>query len=286
MIYLFPLLAGIFYGVGGLLNKKIANTIKGPVLSGVLFNLFSIFGALLLLIQDNRTTGIIFSNIPTDWLLIMLSTFLSVFAFWGLFTSLQKLPVSEQILLSRASVLTYTIGGILILGETVTGLKALGLIVVLVGILISSYRKGSFVFNKWALIQIFSSIGFGLTVIIDNVISQNFSSGAYVLTQVSLSFIGLILLGLLLKEFSVKEKITSNYLKFAFLAGIISILGYYFIIRSYDLGGFVSISGAIGQIKIPIAVIGGYFFYKEKSNLTQKIIGAITVIIGLVLIKL
>ena len=58
--------------------------------------------------------------------------------------------------------------------------------------------------DGWSKAQFFSSIGFGLTVIIDNVISRNFSSGAYVLTVVSLNFIGLILLGLLLKEFKIK----------------------------------------------------------------------------------
>lgn len=285
MLYIFPLLAGIFYGIGGLLNKKIAKTVSGPVLSGVLFNFFSFLTSILLVIYEYSTSEIYISRIYTDWLLLIISTFLSVFAFWGLFTSLQNLPVSEQILLSRASVLTYTLGGILLLGENVTGIKALGLLIILLGIIISSIRKGKFVFNKWAIIQVISSIGFGFTVIIDNVISQNFSSGIYVLIQVFTSMLGLIILGYLLKEFPTKEKLSSKYIGVSLLAGLVSILGYFFVIKSYSLGGFVSISGAIGQIKIPIAVLGGYFIYKERENLLPKIIGAVTVIIGLILIK-
>ncbi|MCK9368392.1 DMT family transporter [Candidatus Dojkabacteria bacterium] len=286
MIYLLPLLAGILYGIGGLVNKKVANLVNNPLLSSLLFNFFSLIAASLLLIYDITGSGILISNNYIDWLLILAGTIIISFSFWGLFTSMRELPVSEQILLSRASVLTYTIGGFLILGETVTQLKFVGILLVLSGILVSSIRKGKFVFNKWVLIQLLSSFGFGLTVLIDNYISKDFSTGAYVFINIVTTTIALFIWAMSTGALKEIKKVPKGYILNTAIAGAFSLLAYYLIIKSYDLGGLVVITGALSQIKLPLIVLGAYIFYKEKSDLFVKLLGVITVVAGLILLKI
>src|SRR5688572_1400529 len=111
MAYLLPLLAGILYGVGGLINKKVTGLVDNPTLSSLIFNIVSVLGASFLILFDLNNGGILLSVNWIDYGYLILSGLLTVFAFWGLFTSLRNIPVSEQILLSRVSVITYTLGG-------------------------------------------------------------------------------------------------------------------------------------------------------------------------------
>ncbi|MHC1716806.1 MAG: EamA family transporter [Candidatus Dojkabacteria bacterium] len=286
MIYLLPLLSGVIYAFGSLVNKKIADYIDNPILSSLLYNIFSLLIAIPLVLQDFATSGVVLSTNYIDWILAILGGIITVFAFWSLFVSIRKLPVSEQVLLSRASVLTYTVGGFLILGETVTQLKFIGILLILSGILISSIRKGKFVFNRWVIIQLLSSVGFGLCVLIDNYVSKSFSTGIYVFINIAVTTVALTVLAMFMGSFKNIRSVSKGYIINTALAGSLSVLAYFLIIKSYELGGLVVITGALNQIKLPITVLGGYIFYKERKDVLVKVLGIITVIGGLILLKI
>lgn len=286
MVYLLPLLAGIFYGIGGLVNKKVANLVDNPILSSLLFNVASVIVSAVLLIEDSRSGGIFFSTSSFDWVLVGASTAITLFAFWGMYAAMRELPVSEQILLSRASIVTYTIGGFILFNERFTSVKLIGLFFVLIGIVLSSIRKGKFVFNKYVVLQLLSSIAFGFGVMIDKQISGNFSSGAYVFISTLITTIFFFFWCLYAKSFSNFKEIPKVYITNVLIAGGFSLFAYYLLIKTYDLGGLVILTGALGQIKIPIVVIGGYIFFKERTDLLTKFLGVITVLIGLILLKL
>lgn len=285
MVYIYPLIAGLLYGIGTLLNKKVANLLDNPWLSSLIFNLASTIVSIFLLFYDLNNGGFIISQRLLDWVLIMTSMFLTAFAFWGMFTSMRELPVSEQMLLSRFSIITYTIGGFLLLGETVSWLKFVGLMLVLSGIIFSSIRKGKFVFNKWVIIQLLASICFGLTVIIDKVSSVHFSPGMWVFINISTSTLAIFVLALRNGALKNIKEVTKEYYAYTLGAGAVMASAYYFNIASYGLGGLVILVGALSQIKILVAVIGGYIFFKERSDLFVKFVGVITVLIGLILLK-
>lgn len=286
MVYLLPLIAGIFYGLSSIVNKKLTTILDNPILSSLLYNISSFLLALVLIIEDYHTTGIIFSTNVMDWVLVIVGAILCAFCFWAAFISIRNLPVSEQILLSRFSVLTYTVGGFLVLGETVTQVKLIGILLILSGVLVSSVRKGKFVFNKWVLIQLVSSFGFGLNVLIDNYVAPHFSAGVYVSLNQGLTSVFLLIIALFVGTFKDTKKVSKKYILYATLTGILSVLGYYLVIRSYDMGGLVVITGALSQLRLVIVVLYGYFFLKEKSDLLVKILGIVTVIGGLILLKI
>ncbi|MCB0486585.1 MAG: hypothetical protein KDC47_10350 [Flavobacteriaceae bacterium] len=104
------------------------------------------------------------------------------------------MPASEQALLSRASILTSTLGGILLLGEITSGVKLVGILLVIFGIMISSIRKGKFVYNKWVFVQLITSIGFGSSVLLDKIVSPHYSSGIYIFISVVITSLGLLFL--------------------------------------------------------------------------------------------
>ncbi|HAM37133.1 TPA: hypothetical protein DCP76_00635 [Patescibacteria group bacterium] len=286
MIYLLPLIAGIFYGLSSIVNKKVTTILDNPVLSSLFYNIFSLPFALLLLFEDTRTTGIIFSTNTIDWMFLVVGGILCAFCFWGAFISIRNLPVSEQILLSRFSVLTYTIGGFLILGETVTQLKLIGILLILSGVLVSSVRKGKFVFNKWALMQLLASFGFGLNVLIDNHVSINFSSGLYVALNLGITSIFLVVIALCSGALKGIKDVPKRYTLYSAITGIFSLIGYYLVIRCYDLGGLVVVTGALSQLRLVIVILYGYLVLKEKNDLFVKILGIITVVGGLILLKI
>lgn len=286
MIYILPLIAGILYGTGNLINKRVANLVDNPWLSSLVFNIASLFVSLLLLLQDINSGGVVISKNSFDWILITVSMFLTAFAFWGLYRSMRELPVSEQTLLSRASIITYTIGGFIVLGESVTSNQLLGILLILFGIIISSIRKGKFVFNKFALLQIVSSVGFGLTVMIDKTVSGNFSTGAYVFVNILTSTIAILFCAIATKSLAGLKSISREYYLTTIMSGGISVLAYFVLIQSYNLGGLMTISGALSQIKIIISVFGGYIFFGEKNDLYVKLIGVTTVIAGAIMLKM
>ncbi|MCC7289814.1 EamA family transporter [bacterium] len=235
--------------------------------------------------SDLYTGGIRISDQSSDWFYLVISGILTLFSFWGLFKSMRELPVSEQILLSRASVITYTLGGFIILGENVTRNSLLGIMLIILGILLSSIRKEKLVFNKWVIIQLLSSISFGLSVMIDKVVSPNFSVGMYTLVNIGITTVFILGWSYYTKSINEIHKVPKEYIKFIAIAGAFSVTAYFLQIKSYELGGLVSLVGALSQVKIIVVVLGGYFIFNEKSNVITKLLGVITVLIGVVLIK-
>jgi drug/metabolite transporter (DMT)-like permease len=285
MIYLLSLLSGILYGSNALINKKLSSSPNNPIITSLLINVFSSIFCIFFIAEDIFSKNFLVSFDGFDWLLLIAAGIITTFAFYGQFLALEHLPASEQALLSRVSLLTSTLGGILLLGETTSGIKLVGIVLVLIGIIVSSIRQGKFVYNKWVFVQIFTSMGFGLSILIDKVVSPHFSSGIYVFISAFTTALGLLLLAksknVLKGMFSFKK----SYYGFALLASFLAISAYYVVIRVYGMGGNVVIVTALTQIKLPLIIFGGYYIYGEKNDLPQKIIGVITVLAGIILLK-
>ncbi len=285
MIYILSLLSGILYGCNALLNKKLSSGSYNPIITSLLINAFASLFCIFMVIEDISSQRFAISYMGLDWFLLVAGSIITAFAFYGQFIALEHLPASEQALLSRASILTSTFGGILLLGETTSGIKLVGIFLVLLGIIISSIRKGKFVYNKWVFVQLITSIGFGLSVLLDKVVSPHFSSGIYLFVSVFITSLGLLLLA---KWKNVLKNIFSfnkGYYVFALFASFLFITAYYVVISVYGLGGDVVIVTALTQIKLPLIVLGGYYIYNEKNDLPQKILGIISVLVGIVLLK-
>ena len=58
-----------------------------------------------------------------------------------------------------------------------------------------------------------------------------------------------------------------------------------FQLRAYQLGN-VSIVAPLGALTVIINVIVGYIFLNEKDNLLKKLISALLIIFGIILIKI
>lgn len=243
------------------------------------------FFCIFMVIEDITSQRFVISPNGFDWLLLTVGSVITALAFYGQFTALEHLPASEQALLSRASILTSTLGGILLLGEITSGVKLVGILLVIFGIMISSIRKGKFVYNKWVFVQLITSIGFGSSVLLDKIVSPHYSSGIYIFISVVITSLGLLFLAewknVLKDIFSFKK----NYYLLALFTSFLFIAAYYVVIRVYGMGGDVVIVTALTQIKLPLIVFGGYYIYHEKNDLPQKILGVITVLVGIILLK-
>ena len=285
MIYILSLVSGILYGCNALLNKKLSSGSNNPIITSLLINAFACIFCILIVMEDISSQRFSISYNGIDWFLLLVGSIITAFAFYGQFLALEHLPASEQALLSRASILTSTLGGILLLSETVSETKLLGIVLVIIGIIISSIRKGKFVYNKWVFVQLITSIGFGLSVLLDKVVSPHFSSGIYLFFSVFITSLGLLFLA---KWKNVLKNIfffNKTYYVYALFTSFLFIAAYYVVISVYSMGGDVVIVTALTQIKLPLIVLGGYYIYHEKNDLPQKILGVITVLVGIILLK-
>ncbi len=285
MIYILSLVSGILYGCNALLNKKLSSGSYNPIITSLLINAFACIFCIFIVIEDISSQHFSISYNGIDWFLLAVGSIITAFAFYGQFLALEHLPASEQALLSRASILTSTLGGILLLSETVSETKLLGIVLVIIGIIISSIRKGKFVYNEWVFVQLITSIGFGLSVLLDKVVSSHFSSGIYLLSSIFITSLGLLLLAKwknVLKNIFNYEK---TYYLFTLFTSFLFIAAYFVVISVYSMGGDVVIVTALTQIKLPLIVLGGYYIYSEKNDLPQKVLGVITVLVGIILLK-
>lgn len=285
MIYVLSLISGILYGCNALLNKKLSSGSYNPIITSLLINAFAILFCIFIVVEDISSQRFVISYNGFDWFLLASGSIITAFAFYGQFLALEHLPASEHALLSRASILTSTLGGILLLSETVSGTKLLGIVLVIIGIIISSIKKGRFVYNKWVYVQLMTSIGFGLSVLLDKVVSPHFSSGIYLFFSVFITSLGLLLLAKWKNVLKDIFHLNKAYYLFTLITSFLFIAAYYVVIRVYGMGGDVVIVTALTQIKLPLIVLGGYYIYHEKNYLPQKVLGVITVLVGIILLK-
>ena len=173
--------------------------------------------------------------------------------------------------------------GLIFLKEPFILNKFIGAILIIVSNILIFYKKGEGKLNKYIILGIISNICYTIALFLDVNISDNFNLSFYVATTLSIPAI-LILIFERVKLSDIKNELKNGNKKAIIITGITWALSIVMQLRAYQLGE-VSIVAPLCSLAVILNVIIGYFFQKEKENLPKKIIAAILIIFGILLIK-
>jgi drug/metabolite transporter (DMT)-like permease len=187
-------------------------------------------------------------------------------------------------IINQLSTVFMTFAGILFFKEEFVLNKFIGAILIILSNVLIFYKKGEGKLNKYVILGIVANIFYTIALFLDVNISDQFNLPIYVA----------ITLGIPAILISIVEKIKPSDLKNEFVNGnkkaiIITAITWSLMIvvqlRAYQLGN-VSVVAPLCALTAILNVIFGYIFLKEKDNLSKKIVSALLIILGILLIKI
>ncbi len=186
-------------------------------------------------------------------------------------------------IMKQLSTVFMTFSGFLFFKEQFIVSKFIGAILIILSNIIIFYKKGEGKFNKYVGLGIISNICYTIALFLDVNYSECFNLPFYVMLTLGIPAILIIIVERikfsdLKNEFKKENRlpilVTSTTWSFCIVAQL----------RAYQLGE-VSVVAPLCSLIVIINVIVGYIFLKERNNLFKKILAAILIILGILLIK-
>lgn len=186
-------------------------------------------------------------------------------------------------MMKQLSTVFMTFSGFLFFKEEFIVNKFIGAFLIILSNIIIFYKKGEGKLNKYVGLGIISNICYTIALFLDVSYSEQFNLPFYVMLTLGVPAILIIII----------ERIKFSDLKNEFqkenrLPILVTAITWSFCIvaqlRAYQLGN-VSVVAPLCSLIVIINVIVGYIFLKERDNLLKKIISAVLIILGILLIK-
>ncbi len=199
-------------------------------------------------------------------------------------TARRGLEVSTYSILGQLSTVLVITWGILFFKEQIIFKKVIGSFLIILGNIMVLYKKGKFEFNKYVFFSILGNISMSIAISIDVGISERFNMPIYVASTL---IVPALIIGLvekikikdIINEFKVGNKTAIMVVGATWGTMILQML------RLYQFGEVTTIA-PLCAITTILNVFVAYFFLKEKDSLMKKIIAAVIVVLGMVLIKI
>lgn len=199
-------------------------------------------------------------------------------------TARRGLEVSVYSILSQFSTVFVIAWGIIFFKEGIVLQKLLGALLIIIGNIFVLYKKGKFEWNRYVLFSLLGNLTMSIGISLDVGISDQFNLPLY-------AGITLVLPSLILLVFErVKVKDVINEFKEGDRKAIMVIVITWGImilamLRAYQFGSVTTVAPLTAVTTI-LNVFVSYFALKEKDSILRKIIAAVIVVFGIVLIKI
>jgi transporter family protein len=200
------------------------------------------------------------------------------------FKAFKLAEASEVAVIFASSTLWSVISAFFILGEKITNLKIVGIILVIFGLIVINYVKTSWKINRGHLFALLAAVLFGVAFTNDLFIMKRFSSVAsYSMFAFSLpSLVPLIFNPKSIKHvpYFLKGKV---FLKLA-ICSFIYAADAFAIYIAYKMGGPATAISPISATSLIFTVVISYIFLKERDRVWNKIFGTLLTLIGIFLL--
>ena len=199
-------------------------------------------------------------------------------------TARRGLEVSVYSILGQLSTVFVIVWGILFFKEEIIIKKLFGAFLILLGNVIVLYKKGKFEWNKYIIFSLLGNLAMSIGISVDVGISDQFNMPIYF----ALTLIVPALLILLVERIKIKDVVSEfkNGNKKAILfVGISWGIMIIEMLRTYQFGTVTTIAPLLATTTI-LNVFVAYFMLKEKDSLWKKVLSALIVLIGIILIKI
>ncbi len=276
---IFVILYLIFYVIFNQTYKVATKTLTKP---GALTMLLQLIGSLsiLLLIPFFEMK---MPNDPKIYLFLGLSIIFYTISDRVNTTVRSGIEASTFSVITQLSTVFMIVAGVLFFKEPFVLNKFIGAILIVISNVLIFFKKGNGKPNKYVLLGIFANICFTIALFLDVNNSDNFNLPVYVTATLGIPSI-LILIFERIKFKDLIEEYKKGNRKAIWITSISWSLSILFQLRAYQLGE-VSIVAPLCALSVILNVIVGYFFLKEKDNILKKIIAALLIILGIILIK-
>lgn len=187
-------------------------------------------------------------------------------------------------MLKQLSTVFMIIFGFIFLDEKPVFLKIFGACIIIFSNLLLSYDKGKLKINKYFIMCFISNFLFAVAMMINVGISDNFNLAFYTICTVSIPALLIFIFGKhsikdLKNEFKLYDK------KLFLTASLTWCLMLISSVKAYQLGNVSVVAPLFALTSILNAIIE-YIFNKNKNKFVLKIISAILIILGIILIKM
>lgn len=161
--------------------------------------------------------------------------------------------------------------------------KFIGAILIVFSNILIFYKKGSGKPNKYIVFGVVANLCFTVALFLDVNNSDNFNLPMYTALTLGVPAI-LIFVFERIKLSDIKEEFKTGNKKAIFVTSLSWSLSIVAQLRAYQLGN-VSVVAPLCALSVILNVIVGYFLLKEKEDLPKKIMAALLIILGIILIK-
>lgn len=202
------------------------------------------------------------------------------------YVTIKKTEVSIKEPLSQSKIIWALLLGVFILGEAFTTKKIIGTVIIFLGMSVLIFhpeRKLGRLTDPGVLWTLGTAVLAACAAIIDKFALGYFRPELYIFLVYLIP--GLILTGFLPKIKDDVRHLLKLHGKIAVTTIIFSTATYFFTIKAYSLAD-VTIVYPFLQLATILAVIFGIIFLKERAHKWQKIVAAIIVIAGAIIMKI
>lgn len=161
--------------------------------------------------------------------------------------------------------------------------KIIGACLIVFSNLLIFYKKGSGKPNKYVALGILANVCYAIALFLDVNISNEFNLPIYIAITLGIPSI-LIFIFERIKFSDLKNEFKNGNKKFIFITAITWSLSILAQLRAYQLGN-VSVVAPLCSLSVILNVIVGYVALKERDNIPKKVIAAILIILGIILIN-
>ena len=197
-----------------------------------------------------------------------------------IYQAFKESPASEVSIIFTSSSAWAVVSAMIFLGEKLTLSNVFGIVSIIFGVIVINYQKSKWKLEKGHLYALIAAFMFGVAFTNDALIMKYYHTAApYVFLAFILPAFAILLYRPKLMAslpYYFSKKIIGKLLLTSAIYALSSIAIY----TAYKVGGKASIITPIQQSNVVITVILSYFLLNEKDKLPQKILGAILVFGG------
>lgn len=269
----------ILISLNGLFHRSILkdSTSDSRAHTVVFLGVGGIIAFILAAIQGKFQLGFPNALLPNYLLLILLSTPAFVFSY----RAYQLIGASEVLIFLTTGRLWNVIGAYFFLHEGITIQKILGALIIFIGVAIVLFEKRKFTLNIGAIFALIAAFLFGMNEINGYYILRSVNATNFLIYGNLLPVFALIFIQpQLIKKIGFYFKV-ENAIKILLLCTI-DTLGTIALYLAYQVGRNASVIGPLSATRVLLSVILATIILKERNNITNKIIGAIITVIGII----
>ncbi len=226
-------------------------------------------------------------TLPNDfniYIILLIATFLYAITDRLNIEARYGLDPSTFSVLKQLSTVFMIFFGILFLKEKLIFTRVLGAIIIIFANLLLAFEKGKLKFNKYFIMSIISNFLFAIAMLINVNISEQFNLAFYTIITVSIPAFLIKVFGKY-KIIDLKNEFNMYHKKEFLIAAFSWCLMLISSVKAYQLGDIAIVAPIFTLTSIVNAMIE-FLVLKNKNKLIQKLIAAILLTLGVILVKL